>query len=196
MTARKPSPFRLGIFATVAVTAILTACSAPILQGYIHATGVPSTFAYAAGGRDLQTNVIGNPFSRPKADVDLAITDAMQGKNQGPTTHFTTTPSANARTDHRVVVILNPPINLSSEAACGPASSIESGPSADGRLRAKFAFCTKQNILSEVNGSVPATDDPRDPDFRLLLALMTRMLVPDIDPDTKSDDRCIPPGCQ
>ena len=190
----KSSRGRHGVFATVAATALLGACSLPISQGHVYQTGVPNTFAYAAGGRDLTTIVVGNPFKQPKAEVDKAVTDAMQGHNQGPTTHFTTTPSDSARAGYRGVVFFNPPINLNS--ACDPISALSTGAGAatDGRLTTTFAFCSKETLLSEVNGSIPATADPQDTNFRQLLAQMTRTLEPNEDPFTKSDN-CVPPGC-
>ena len=47
----------------------LLAGAAPVLTGYIHASGVPNTFAYAAADRDFTVVLIGNPFAEPRETV-------------------------------------------------------------------------------------------------------------------------------
>ena len=169
--------------------ALLGACAGNVamVQGDVYRPGVPGEFAYAAGGRDLATVVIGNPFSVSKETLDGAVTDAMQGHHSGPPTNFTTRPSASARRQFRMVIMFNPPRSLAGGALCGETGASRPAES-DGRLRLIVAFCQRELILSEARGVGPAPDSPGDAAFRRLIAAATREVVPDIDPYEDLDE--------
>jgi hypothetical protein len=75
-------------------------------------------FGYAAGGRDLRVIIVGNPFGGDQAAFGRVVTDAMQGRNLGPQTNFTTTPGPSAREIYRVVMVFDPPNGLSADTTC------------------------------------------------------------------------------
>ncbi len=77
------------------------------LSVYYERTGVPSLFRYAASGRDFRTVIYGNPTTASQDAIDAAVIAAMQGRNWGPETNFTTTPSDDARGEYRVVMIFS-----------------------------------------------------------------------------------------
>ena len=174
----------------------LSACSATVgnLIPQYYRPGIQSSFAYGGGGRDMTVIVHGNPFSLPKAEVDQIVVDAMQGQNAPPPTHFTTTPSANARPNYRVVTLFNPPLSQSSSALCGDPSRLVSTPRGDGRLRLLTAFCVSENLMSDVASNLPSVTSPRDPAFRSMIARATFALIPLNDP-YDSGDRCRLPVC-
>jgi len=178
----------LGILALAFLT-LAGGCANTVTQAYLHRSGVPNSFAYAAGGRDMAVVVSGNPFAVTQAEVSRVVADAMQGRNHGPRTHFTVTPGETARPGYRILVALNPPVAFSTQNACGP-SGIPAVPATD-TVRALMIFCAKDTILSEVSGRVPATLRPLDGDFAALIGAMTRELIPIEDPDTDDNNELL-----
>lgn len=179
---------RCPVFLTLAALLLLAACgNTTATQAYLHRSGVPNSFVYAAGGRDMAVVVVGNPFPVPKGDLDRFVADSMQGRNHGPRTHFSAMPGESARPGYRIVVVLNPSLSFSAPDACGNPAAIPSGASA-ARLRVLMVFCAKDTILSEVTGSVPAMALPQDGLFRDLIGAMTWELVPNDDTDTDENE--------
>jgi hypothetical protein len=182
--------FRLAAVLAVMSVTFLGGCSSTMTQAYLHRSGVPNSFAYAAGARDMTVVVVGNPFAVPKGELDRFVADAMQGRNHGPVTHFTTTPGDSARPGYRIVVALNTPMAFDAHDACGDVGTIPAAPPTE-RLRAVMAFCAKDTILSEVTGSVPHTLRPGDGKFGELIGAMTWELVPVDDPDSGDNNMLI-----
>ena len=166
---------------------VVAACTAETIMGDIYRVGVPSEFAYAGGGRDLTTVIVGNPFYRPKDEVETAITDAMQGQHPGPLTHFTTRPGDSARPNYRITIVFNPPINLDVQDLCGDVTSLRS----EGRgenLRMLAAFCSHGDVMSYAYGSTRAATSPKDAAVRSLVANVLNELIPVADPLNKGGD--------
>ena len=174
----------------VAGLALLSACGADISQAFVHRSGVPSAFSHGAGGRDMRTVILGNPFALPK---DEAVIDSIQGMNNGPVTHFTTRPSADARAPYRIVILFEPPKTLVYRHLCGDAAALQSA-ARDGRLRVSIAFCVNDSLYAHVDSSIPSTDSPHDPAFRKMMARATFLLIPSVDPTTAGDDACEAPA--
>ncbi len=180
------------ISALLALSLMLGACAADTSVRTIYRAGSHSRFAYAAGGRDMTTLIIGNPFALPKDQADRAITDSMQGKNNGPLTKFTTRPSENARPRYRIVMMFNPPLGMNTAALCGDTGDLK--PQATvGRIKVFTAFCSGGMIISDVRASLPAAA-PTDPAFGEAIGRITRRLIPRRDPESSSD-RCFDPPC-
>ena len=166
------------------VCALLAGCGAPTTMSRVHTAGVPSLFAYAAGDRDMQTVIVGNPFSVPKAEVEKAITDAMQGNHYGPPTRFTTEPSPNARAGYRIVIMFDPPRTLHNRVVCGKTEGLPADPDGE-RLRLLTAFCTQDTLRSEVMATMVPAASPHAPELRDLVAASMWQLIPAIDPATR-----------
>ncbi|MDP6805207.1 MAG: hypothetical protein QF902_07720 [Rhodospirillales bacterium] len=181
--------FRTG---AVAGLALLSACGAELSQSFVHRSGVPSAFNYGAGGRDLRTVVLGNPFAMPKVVIDEAVIDSIQGMNNGPVTHFTIAPSNDARAPYRVVILFDPPKTLAWRDLCGNAAALES-VARDARLRVSIAFCVNEPLYAHVDSSIPSADSPDDPAFRKMMGRATFLLIPPRDPTTAGDDACEAP---
>jgi hypothetical protein len=151
------------------------------MMGDIYRAGVLDEFAYAGGGRDLETVIVGNPFDAPKDEVDRAITDAMRNHHPGPSTNFTTRPDDSARPNYRITIVFNPPDNLSVHDLCGDVSGVRSEePGAS--LRLVSIFCSHGDVMSYVYASTRAASTPRDPAVASVVANMMRELIPPVDP--------------
>jgi len=148
-------------------------------------SGVLSTFSYAAAGRDMRTVVIGNPFQAGKADLDRAVVAAMQNRNNGPTTTFTTTPSESAREGYSVVVAFDPPPTLPNARLCESLDGVATEPARD-RLRLVMVFCAGKSVESWVRSSAPRPSSPADPQFANLISQATRQLIPTMDDEPHS----------
>lgn len=161
----------------VAVLALVSACGAELSQSFVHRSGVPSAFSYGAGGRDIRTVFLGNPFAMPAAVTDEAVIDSIQGINNGPVTNFMTRPSGNACAAHRIVILFDLPKALVYRHLCGDAAALES-VARDGRLRVSIAFCVNDSLDAHVDSSIPRADSLHDPAFRKMMPWATFLLIP------------------
>ena len=184
----RPSARSLLAGAAMASVLVLNACADAVRstssQDVSLRTGVLSTFAYAAVTGEMNTVVIGNPFDIPKDALERVITETMQGNHYGPRTTFTTTPSVDARSDYRVVMMFDRPRGMNRQQLCAPKAQLEPEPRGD-RLRLATAFCARNQLLSWVDSSIRAPASPDDPAFRKLIANAIFNLIPsrDHDPD-------------
>lgn len=174
--------------AAIASVLVLNACANAVRsissQEVSFRTGVLSTFAYAAANGEMNTVVIGNPFDIPEDALGRVITDTMQGNHYGPRTTFTTTPSPEARSDYRIVMMFDRPRAMNRQQLCGPKAQLQPEPRGD-RLRLATAFCASNQLLSWVDSSIRTPASPDDPAFRRMIANAIFNLIPsrDHDPD-------------
>lgn len=154
-------------------------------------TGTPEIFRYAAGGRDLETVVLGNPTAAPQSEFEAAVVAAMRDAPFGPQTRFTTEPSDNARPGYRVVVLFDGQDELSGQAACRKAEAAQSGSAAADQTPAEFhraaklqaAFCYRARVLSEARVDADAIASPEDPALRNAVRQAVLALFPQRDPE-------------
>ncbi|MGE0164029.1 MAG: hypothetical protein AB7S71_12930 [Dongiaceae bacterium] len=153
----------------------------------------PQQFAYAAGGRDLRTEIQGNPFAMPQAEFDAAVTAAMQGAHFGPATNLTTTPGETARPDYRVRLLFNGPAAGSGALLCGGAPATIAPAAENGNVRLLAAFCNGADPLSYLTAHAGGIQGVQDPAFRDFMRQVTTNLFP---PQNRQEqDRgCRPPG--
>src|SRR3546814_8898872 len=78
-----------------------------IYNRHIDATDRPSEFWTQTGGRDLRTEIYGNPFPVEQYALVSAVTAAMQGAHFGPDTNFTATPGEHKADPYRVRLLFN-----------------------------------------------------------------------------------------
>jgi hypothetical protein len=139
-------------------------------------------FVYAGADRDMTVVVIGNPLKVEKPAFDRLVTDAMQGITPGPRTHYTTTPSADARPEYRIMMMFNSPINLPVDALCGERAKLR--PEVGKKpIRLSAAFCHQDMVLSRISGRVLDLDGPDDRRLRDLVYHILSGLVPFRNPD-------------
>jgi len=165
----------------------------------LHHTGTPELFRYAAGGRDLQTVVLGNPTAAPQGEFDRAVVAAMQGAPFGPETRFTTAPSARARPGYRVAMLFGDPSGLSGLRACRAADQAVSGTAETvpgvtdgGPLHLQAAFCYRERVLSEARVDAGDIASPQDPKLRSAVRQAVLALFPRRDPDRLPDHEILP----
>lgn len=152
----------------------------------------PGEFAYAAAGRDLHVVIVGNPFGGDQAAFGTAVTDAMQGRNWGQATNFTTTPDAEARLTYRVVLVFNPPDGMNAARQCREeALAVQTIPSGD-RIELSGAFCRGGNPMTRIRGRVSAAAGPRDVAFRELVGQVTSGLFPPDRGRNRNGRQCSP----
>src|SRR3546814_5095596 len=112
---------RLRLSVLVPALLALAACETSAYRNHIAPRYSASTFNYAAGGRDLKVEVLGNPTELDQQTFAQAVVDAMQGHNPGQPTHLTLTPGEPGRSLHRVVVAFDPTVPVSVFELCrGP----------------------------------------------------------------------------
>lgn len=175
--------------------AALAGCSGATVIDYVHLEPGyrAQQFGYAAGGRDLRTDIQGNPFPMPKEEFDATVTAAMQGAHFGQPTNFTTTPGDSARPDYRVRLLFNGPAASSGRIVCAGEPAIV-GPSPEaGDIRLLAAFCNGVYPLSYLSAHIGGLRDAQDPAFRAFMRDVTINLFP---PQNRQeqDHNCIPPG--
>lgn len=174
--------------------AALFACDYNHRRSYVEPTYRPQLFNYAAGGRDLTTETVGNPFAgRGIDDQEFpdVVTALMQGRNLGQATNFTATPGPTARPQYKVVIAFDPVEPASYRALCE--GQVRSGPTEE-TIRVKAAFCqggrtSGQRVLTGVRADVVATADPDSEAFQRMMAGITRDLFPLWDNDFDDDCR-------
>ena len=179
---------RFATAASLVMASVLSACSGSrVVSDNVSTAYSPLEFSAAAGGRDLATEVYGNPFPIDQISFDQTVTDLMQGKHFGPPTHFTTTPGESANRRYKVVMVFNPAENIANPQICS------GGPIATDRqpgqpIRLQAAFCGGGTRTSTTVGA-PAVTSPQDPAFRSLITDTTFELFPLRDPN-HSDSNC------
>ena len=153
---------------------------------YYARTGVPSVFRYAAAGRDFRTMIYGNPTVASKDAFDDAVIAAMQGRNWGPRTNFTTTPSENAREAYRVVMIFSGDRYFGGDAACRDVDESALAPVSDW-VELQSAFCFRDQALSYAHVRTAAFRAPDDPRLGDAVSQAVLHLFPLRDLDIKRD---------
>jgi len=179
---------RFAMAIALGAATLLGACSSSrVVSDNVSTAYSPLEFSAGASGRDLATEVYGNPFAMDQTSFDRSVTDLMQGKHFGPPTHFTTTPGDSANRRYKVVMVFNPAENIVNQQICsgGPiATNTQPGQP----IRLQAAFC-RGGTLTSTNGWAPAVTSPQDPAFRSLIADTTFELFPLRDPN-HSDNNC------
>ena len=127
----------------------------------------------------MRVIIVGNPFGGDQAAFGRVVTDAMQGRNLGPQTNFTTTPGPSAREIYRVVMVFDPPNGLSADTTCQSDPAALSSTARDGTAVAVLAaFCRSERPLTQIRGDIEAAAGADDPAFVALIGDTTQALFP------------------
>ena len=176
----------------VAMTVGLAALAGCAGQSTIYNSGIssayrPYLYGYAAGGRDLRTVVLGNPFGLDQQQMEERL---LAKFNARPTllqrTHFTTDPGPSARPEFKVVLLFNRAIVLPNQVCRAPdqVPVADLGPT----MRLTATFCQFGGYLSTVTGELENVSDIDDPRFERLVEQIVPLLFPPIDP-TRDDEK-------
>jgi hypothetical protein len=180
----------------VGAVGILVAACQPSHYATVQDQGAysPSEFRYATANKDVRTIIRGNPFAVPEPAVEAVVLEAMQPVHWGfelaytPRTHFTTEPDQSANLNYRIEVSFRP-------ADVGAPSLICTGGNPDGvsaepeTVRARMAFCYREQLLSTTVGTLDGPRGLDDPRFAEMITRMTRDLFPHRDFRDGDDDR-------
>lgn len=167
----------LGVGALSALTA---ACDgAPMTQQvYYKEHGVLSSLQYAVAEGPLWVQVAGNPFVTSQDFLNHQVTTELEKTiTYIKGVHLTTDPAQAFRPEYRIVMVLGAHKALGGNTVCAgdaPRLDLSADP-----IRMIAVFCRKDELLSEVNGSIAASASPDSPAFRSWIAQIGRdLLVP------------------
>ncbi len=172
--------------------ALLAACGpGMVITSHVDTYGAydPAYFAYGAGGRDLRVVIRGNPTSAPQDEFEQAVTAAMQGRNWGPTTNFTTRPSASARTDYWVGMVFGGDSFVGGRAICRGGDGVDLDPT-QRPVRLQAAFCFQTKPLTELQVTVDDVASVDDPRLEQMVGAAVIELFPPFDETRDDDDGC------
>ncbi len=171
---------------SAALALSLAGCAAQTTTEFVNyeTPGTRELFQYAAAGRDFRTVIYGNPTKAAKETFDTAVIAAMQGRNWGAPTHFTTTPSENAREGYRVVLVFSGDRHYGGAAACRDIDPAALATVSD-RVELQAAFCFRDRLLSNVHVGVAAFSSPDDARLDQAVAQAVLHLFPLRDPDRR-----------
>ncbi len=171
----------LGLAGVVLIAACTAGEESPVAfsRFALDSTYDTGVFGLAAGGRDLRVVIVGNPFAGDRAAFEQAVIDAMQGRNLGQQTNFTTTPGPDANETYRVVLVFGAPADLTGTQVCASdPPGVSPGPYGGGRLDLFAVFCRASEAVSQLAAVIQGADGPGDPLFVELVGQTTRGLFP------------------
>jgi hypothetical protein len=173
---------------------LLAACSVPIASDHrIESRYHLQDLSYIAAGRDLKTEVLGNPFAADQTAFADTVTDHLQGVNPGPEINFTTRPADKARPPYFLRLVFNGPSASNGTALCAGAPEVAPAASPSGDVRVLGAFCRGDQPMTYVSAREGGITDMNDPKFRSLVRQVGVLLFPLRNPEDIPN--CIPPNC-
>jgi hypothetical protein len=190
----------LAVLPPLAIVLLLAGCASE--QGVIYnrsydAAWRPTEFWTQSGGRDLRTEIYGNPFAMDQDAFVAVVTEAMKGAHFGPQTNFVPVPGENASdSSYRVRMVFNGAYSNGS-ALCDQAPTADPAASpapAKGEIRLLAAYCGSGDRLSAVNAGIEGVSGPDDPNFRTFIRNVTMALFPPVNPE-RDNNRCFVPNC-
>jgi hypothetical protein len=170
---------------SAALAGALAACAGGSVTPAYLGTYDPSKLNYAASKGPIYTEIVGNPFGVPDADVAGAVTSAMFGAHFGQNVRFTTTRDPENASPYRVVVLFNPARGVAPQDLC--ADPRQPSEAAGDVLRVMAVFCAGASRETSLTGRVAGVRRTDDPAFRHLIRQMTAQLFPPINPDLLND---------
>ena len=183
-----PKHFTFAISIMAASILSLSACMPPGTaliesQSSIQANSTPlgasREFAHFASGKDLYTEIHGNPFAGlSQGELGDFVTGVLNMRNSDTPTNFTTHPGPHSDPSYRTVVVFNAAGPYSGAALCANPHNLHTAPPHTGRIRIDLAFCHGRTELHSVRGTLPASHGPTDPRFQNALALTLALAQP------------------
>jgi len=140
--------------------------------------GPSREFNHFASGRDLYTEIHGNPFAMEDGEFQQQITGIFNARNSLTPTNFTVKPGPNADPGYRAVVVFNAASHYGGPSLCRGPASLQTAAQQGSRIKIDMAFCNGRDELHSVRGTLPMTASPKDPDFENSLALTLALAQP------------------
>ena len=186
---RKTLPAASACLAASAALGLLAACAGTptVLPSNVTASYTPDIINYSAGKGGMLTEVVGNPFNAPKAELEAAVVETAEDSHFGQDIPFFTRPPEGYTSPYRVVFAMNPAPGTDFYELCGgKAETRLRAPSESDQVAA--ALCARETVITSVRGSVAGPLGPRDPAFLQLIAQMTLALFPPDAPERRGRD--------
>lgn len=182
--------YRIAMILTV--IGALTACAqfgvTVTRVDYAHQYEPLEVSAAGGGDRQLQVVVMGNPFDVPKADLEQAMIQSMQGRTFGVPVNFAIRPTnTDPDRDFRVIVAFNPDGIRDPGKLCEADGEVASVADNDGIVTLMGAFCSTDSYLSHAIARAPDVAGIDAENFDTLVSQLTLSLFPDENPHRKVD---------
>ena len=135
-------------------------------------------FATIAGGRDMHTQIIGNPFAIPDDLFANTVTTIFNERNTWTRSNFTTRPGPSARKNFRLVLVFNAADRGLPSRLCRNPGAIPLAPASTRPIRLQISFCHGDKDITSRRGSLPDATGPKDMVFRNFLAQALQLSQP------------------
>ena len=173
-----------GVAAVVLSLAACTGQGTTVVGSPYFSSYAPSMVGYAGARGGMLVETLGNPFQATDRQVTETVADHMQGANAGPDIRFVAEKPEGQSPTYRMRVALN--ADLSAERLCDETVDLTgtvAKPASPQRIDAVMAFCSGSRRISSVRGHVGSVTGVDDQGFRSLLRIMTREVLPPVDPN-------------
>lgn len=185
---------RLSFFAAALLLAGCATEQGVIYNRSYDAAWRPTEFWTQSGGRDLRTEIYGNPFAIDHQELVAIVTADMHGAHFGPETNFVAVPGDNATdSSYKVRMVFNGAYSNGSALCSAPPPEVPGGAS-DGKIRLLAAYCGSGDRISAVNAGIDGVTGPDDPNFKTFIRRVTMALFPPVNPE-RDNQRCNVPEC-
>ena len=167
------------VAALLGLVALPTAASAAIIGGTYYATQYDfAEFFAATDGRNFQVILAGNAF--PAIDPNTVARDllpVMQAAKPRPALTFTyDSPVERPRPDYRLVLVLDPALDLGSDSVCRGVTRFRQGR--PGVFNVYAVYCRNDMSMSETTAWTQATG-PTDPRINQLFRELFQVVFAD-----------------
>ena len=120
----------------------MSACHGVILYEPVHVQNyVDGDFETATQSGEIRAIVLGNPFDMDDPTFAALVAGYMRAGSPTTPVTFTVSPGPMADINYRVVILFNPPLNVSGYDLCTDGRSTETQRELGNSLTAIIAFC-------------------------------------------------------
>lgn len=154
---------------------------------------------YTLARRNVNTEIMGNPFNMDKEVFDLVAAQIMTQEQPGPRFYFqpkvwnSNLPGEAARPQYRFLIAFNPAVSVTGQEMCAGAH-VPTIPAFDKRIVIRTAFCRYNDYVTGATTERFNIDSVRDRDFTRAIANsldMTFPSMPHLGGDQSKEDRHI-----
>lgn len=172
-------PFIVAAAMAVPLAGLLIGCESVIVERFPGSRGGDAVvdLDQATRGGAILTTIIGNPFGVDKKAFDARVLRLMKGQNRGGPAVFVAAPDHRTDPSYNVVVVFNPPSDITSDALCRKGDGLSSRPYAK-TLTMAIAFCLGDKAKAGATGRVAEIRGIDDPNFTDLVSVVTRAMIP------------------
>ncbi len=179
---------RASLAASTALASLLTACTGTPVISYTNTDSYyTGALSYAAARGGMPTEVVGNPFDVPKADLDRRVTETFEANHFGPELPFLTQVPEGYSPSYRVILLFNPAPYANAMHLCASTERPQAKPLSR-EVGVLAAFCSSGTRITSAFGRLSGVRGLDDPAFERLLAQLSLVLFPP-QQERRGDDR-------